>query len=423
MDLSKADKMVRNARYKEGAGDISLGGSMSLRVAKNGTKTLSFRAKLHGKPKRFPLGTYPACTVSQAFDRANELRSMTKTGLDPRIASARAREGADAPNTIAEAAARYIEQHVRHKLRPNWSKETERMLSSDVLPKLGSYTFKQLTKADLSNLISKKAEVSRKAGGKAISANRLAAVLSRFMRFCADHGWVAEAVGLRLPKPGKEQSRERVLTADELRHTWTTAQRLAEGKGASPAVYGHVISLLMLTGWRTSEITNLTKAAVNRELKTISVIVGKNKSSQRTVMLPPAAWIVIEARLGELELVPATALLFDQPNGGLIKSNEVSRAARRMPKLDGSAHWSPRDLRRTVISIMSEAGIDGDVRRRVTGHVATDIHGKVYDKSQRLRDGRDALLTVERMLFDGTGNIKQSSDNVVDLSNHAASVA
>ena len=89
-------------------------------------------------------------------------------------------------------------------------------------------------------------------------------------------------------------------------------------------------------------------------------------------------------------------LLFPSPRAGkVIPSNEISRSARDLVKKLEHAPWTPHDLRRTAISIMAEAGVDGDIRRRITGHQAPDIHGRVYDRAQRLDDMRAALLVIE----------------------------
>ena len=39
--------------------------------------------------------------------------------------------------------------------------------------------------------------------------------------------------------------------------------------------------------------------------------------------------------------------------------------------------------------------MDADIRRRVTGHLAADVHGRVYDRALRLDDMKAALTIVE----------------------------
>ena len=113
-------------------------------------------------------------------------------------------------------------------------------------------------------------------------------------------------------------------------------------------------------------------------------------------------------------------MLFPQPKaGGVIPSNEVSRATRRLVKLLKQQPWTPHDLRRTAVSAMAEARVDADVRRRVTGHLAEDVHGRVYDKALRLEDMKVALGTIEAWVVaaaEKDAQVGESAANVVPIS-------
>jgi hypothetical protein len=65
---------------------------------------------------------------------------------------------------------------------------------------------------------------------------------------------------------------------------------------------------------------------------------------------------------------------------------------------------------------MAEAGIDGDIRRRVTGHQAPDIHGRVYDRALRLEDMRKAMLVIEHWYAAAANKAAASkTDNIVTM--------
>jgi integrase len=93
----------------------------------------------------------------------------------------------------------------------------------------------------------------------------------------------------------------------------------------------------------------------------------------------------------------------------------VSRAARKIVKALGHQPWTPHDLRRTVVSIMAELGIDGDIRRRVTGHQAQDVHGRVYDQANRQNAVRAALLQVEQYVTEAARTVQEYPDKVIKL--------
>jgi hypothetical protein len=52
---------------------------------------------------------------------------------------------------------------------------------------------------------------------------------------------------------------------------------------------------------------------------------------------------------------------------------------------------------------------DGDVARRVAGHVGPDIHASVYDRSRQLDKVRDALTAYEGFVLGNAAKVEKSS--------------
>jgi len=393
MDFKKLDLKVRNMRPKQARYDMPLGNSVVVRVAATGGKSFVLKALIGGKQQRLPLGSYPATGVRAAFDKAEELKAQIRDGLDPRVAERRKEQGTEAPRTLAEAAERFIAEHVKVKNSTSWATEATRMLRQDVLPRLGLYPLVQLRRSDLAALISKKAADLKAAKRRGTAANRLRAVLSKFCGFCEEQGWLEEGLGVRLPRPVVEKTRDRILTAEEAGALWNALQEIRSGDGATFPVYGGILSLLLLTGARCSEITRRTVTDLDLKVGTLTIGEGKNDASKRTLPLNPMARAILEKAADSRK---PGQIIFPQPKaGGVIPSNEVSRAARLLVKLLKQQPWTPHDLRRTAVSAMAEARVDADVRRRVTGHLADDVHGRVYDKALRLDDMKAALATIE----------------------------
>lgn len=393
MDFKKLDLKVRNLRPEDTRYDVALGNSVVVRVAATGGKSFVLKVLIGGKQQRLALGSYPATGVRAAFDKAEALRSQVRDGLDPRVAERRKAQGTEAPRTVAEAAERYVSEHLRVKNSASWATEAERMLRRDVLPKLGLYPLVQLKRADLSALISKKAADLKAAKRRGTAANRLRAVLSKFCGFCEEQGWLDEGLGVRLPRPVVEKTRDRILTAKEVGGLWNALQEVRMGHGAIDRAYGDILAILLLTGARCSEITRRIAGDLDSNAGILTISEGKTDASRRTLPLPPLARGILErAAQGK----KADELLFALPKAGsVVPSNEVSRATRRLVKLLGHAPYTPHDLRRTAISAMAEAGVDADIRRRVTGHLAADVHGRVYDRALRLADMKAALTVIE----------------------------
>jgi integrase len=72
------------------------------------------------------------------------------------------------------------------------------------------------------------------------------------------------------------------------------------------------------------------------------------------------------------------------PMGGLGKRKA------KLDKLSGTTGWVIHYLRRTARSLMSRAGVDGDIAERCLGHVVGGILG-FYDRYEYLKEKRIGL--------------------------------
>ena len=417
MDLGKADKLLRNLKPQATAYTKALGDGICCRVAPNGTRTLELRARLHGKVSRWPLGFYPSTTISEAAAKAADFRALLKNGLSPKVAQQRA-TNSEIPRNVKEAAVRFIEGHVMLKLRPNSAKEAKRLIKVEVLPELGNHPLQQLDRTDLTGLIERKAQALRSRKRKGVAANRLAAVIGKFIGWCAAQGWLSTDLATKLPKPAVETPKVRTLDTTDMNNEvgviWNLLTELAESGTGIPAPHGRILQLLALTGARCSEITRLTAAHINLKAGTLEITDGKTAASNRYMPMTPFARSIIEQALAGA----GEGLLFPSARAHtVVPSNEISRSCRKLVKLAGVAPFTPHDLRRTAISIMAEAGVDGDIRRRITGHQASDVHGRIYDRALRLEDMRAALLEIEQLYTTAAIKAASNSANIVSISN------
>ena len=61
-----------------------------------------------------------------------------------------------------------------------------------------------------------------------VMANRTLGVLSRMFNFALDREWIEASPAARIPEPGEERSRDRVLGDDELRELWVSLESRAK---------------------------------------------------------------------------------------------------------------------------------------------------------------------------------------------------
>jgi integrase len=148
-------------------------------------------------------------------------------------------------STLAEFAARYIEEYAKPYKKPRSVEEDERNLRLHVIPALGSLKLKDITTSDIARFHAARRDAP-------INANRCRALLSHLFK-------MAEVWGERPPGSnpcryvGKfgERKRKRFLSAEELSQL---AEALEYCAVIEPSSALAAIRLLILTGCRLSEI-------------------------------------------------------------------------------------------------------------------------------------------------------------------------
>lgn len=119
-----------------------------------------------------------------------------------------------------------------------------------VLPSWGEREIRSITRRDVIDILDGIID-----SGRATSANRVKAYLSKFFNWCVERDVldVAPTAGVR--PPSKETSRERVLSDDEVRWFWRACEQVGQP-------WGTLGQLLLLTGQRRSEVAQMTEAEI-----------------------------------------------------------------------------------------------------------------------------------------------------------------
>ena len=93
---------------------------------------------------------------------------------------------------------------------------------------------------------------------------------------------------MRLPRPVVEKARDRILTAKEAGGLWNALQEVRGGDGVIYPVYGDLLSLLLLTGARCSEITRRVAGDLDLKAGTLMIGEGKTDASRRIAAADPS---------------------------------------------------------------------------------------------------------------------------------------
>jgi Arm DNA-binding domain/Phage integrase central domain len=186
---------------------------LTIRVSTSGAKSWSFRFRdpRTGAIARATIGSYPDVPLAAARQRATELRQTVAAGQNPIEMKRQARRDAET-ETFQALAERYLREYAYRFKR---SAADEHNLRLHVLPLWGRRRYDEIQRRDVIELC-----VGMVAGGRAIQANRVQALISTIYSFALDADLVAVNPCHRLKKRGVETVGRRVLSDSERRLFW-----------------------------------------------------------------------------------------------------------------------------------------------------------------------------------------------------------
>jgi hypothetical protein len=219
----------------------------------SGVRSWAVRYRHASKPRKLTLGPYPVLGLGAARARAREALQVVALGRDPAsekqetLKAARLAEpGAD---TMAAIVATFLDRHARPKTKARTAEETARIFRLHVLPKWGARRIQDISRRDVIALLDGIVDQ-----GKPIAANRTLGAIPKLMNWALDRAIIETTPCLRIARPSEENSRDRVLSDEELRLAWTAAERIGWP-------FGPFVQELMLTAQRRSEVADMRWAS------------------------------------------------------------------------------------------------------------------------------------------------------------------
>lgn len=187
-----------------------------------------------------------------------------------------------------------------------------------------------------------------------------------------------------VPKPDKRtHARDRALSGEEVKHLWD----LLDDCGLHPKTEVAVRLLFALGGQRVEEILGLHADDVDMQNQYVTLLDTKNGSTH-VVPFGEVAIPLLQERLCDTSINGA---LFGKIKGNASEDmgyHTLSRAINRICKRTGMNPFVPKDIRRTVKTLMGEAGISKEDRDRFQNHALTDVSSKHYDRYSYLPEKR-----------------------------------
>ena len=116
---------------------------------------------------------------------------------------------------------------VAEKRHRSW-KEEQRIIDKDLLPEFGPRLLVDIRRRDVRELVE---AIARRRKAPVMATGPLACS-SRMFNFALDREWIEPSPATRIPEPGEEHSRDRVLTDEELRELWVSLESQARSRSS-----------------------------------------------------------------------------------------------------------------------------------------------------------------------------------------------
>jgi integrase len=387
--------------------------NLAVRVTDKGTRTFMVIRRPKGERRlvNHVLGTYPAMSLAEARDAAADALDLLKKGERPLdVEKERRREKKERAerlraDTFEAVAEDFIKRHVK-KLRS--AGEVAAIVRRDLVSALGD---RQVTEIDRRAVVKLIDKINDRRGMYA--ARHAFATARKLFNWAVERGVLERSPceGIKAASlHGVPAARDRVLSDDELRRVWSATDRCGYP-------YGPLVRLLALTGQRRDEIAELRWSEVDLETAVLTIPAGRMKGKiAHAVPLTPTA---VEILRGLPRFVSGDFVF--TTTGGERPTSGFSKMKARLDRLLGTevAPWTLHDVRRTVRTGLSSAGVLPVVAELVIGHKQQGI-AAVYDLHRYDDEKRDALKRWETKLL-SVGAQEGPSDKVVRMRARARS--
>ena len=249
-----------------------------VRVYASGAKVYVVQTRGPDGTRRVTLGRHGVLGAEEARRRGTLVIARIKAGQDPVPERTRARRTVGP--TVAEVAARYMDEHVAVRCKPSTARIRRSVIGNHIVPRLGRLSLAAVERRHVIALHQRMAATPTQ-------ANIVVETLSQIFRKAETWGIVPEetdpcgSVVLY-----RKRRRERFLTDTEFERLGRVLDEALEIGGASWAAVA-AIRLLLLTGCRRSEILSLRWDDV--DLAAHELRLRDTKTGPRIVPLSPSA--------------------------------------------------------------------------------------------------------------------------------------
>jgi integrase len=354
---------------------------LALRVTSSDHRSWCVVYRFKGIRRRFTLGDLTeAHGLQWARDEAEtQVFEIIAKGIDPGARKASDRKA----ETFKELATAYLEEHAKAKKR-SW-KADHNIIHKDLIPRFGTRKAPDIARREIRDML--KAIRQR---GAPIQANRTLEVTRKLFNWAIGEEIIEHNPCDHIPKPSKENKRERVLTADEIRTIWNALPKI-------DPIMAATYKLRFLTGLRGNEVMDMERGEIDGNIWTIPTARLKNGRSKHAqplrVPLTPAMLAIIT----EMEQHNRSGKRIFPGRGKTGLKFTVYYAQEELQAAAAIADWTPHDIRHTVATNLGALGFSRFIIGRILNHIDASVTGR-YDQHSYDAEKRTALEAWGRRL-------------------------
>jgi integrase len=362
-----------------------------LRVSQGGRKVWVVMYRHQGRQRRYTIGTFPKLSLADAREEARLALARVETGTDVAEVKQATRQG----DTFGELVERYMAEHAAVKNKPGTLREKRKLAKA--LAQWAHRKAGDITRREIIALVDGIA-----ARGARIRANRMVAFISSVFSFAVAKEIVPANPAFRIPKPGLENERERVLTDAEIKAVWAALDN-------EPARIAAIFKLALLTGQRRGEVCGMQWAELdlNAGWWSIPAERTKNRLAHRVPLGPQALAILITLKAETQKASSPSVFVFRSARH---LGQPLLNIHKPLARLMGSTgvNFRVHDLRRTAATGMAQIGIPRLVISQILNHREGGVT-QIYDRYSYDREKRMALIKWDdhlRQIVTGVSSAK-----------------
>ena len=381
------DRQIKAAKPSDTGKKAKLfdGGGLYLEVTPAGGKVFRLKYRFAGKEKTLTIGKYPAFSLVEARQAAENARRLLVSGQDPSEAKQqekRERQAA-ALNTFEAIARRW---HSDNLIR--WKENHARVLryfETDVFPVIGAMSIQEIRVSDIKVVLD---------GVMARGVNNTAEKIREWTGAIFDYAVMLEIVetnpaySLRKYIPAKQTDHRPALPREELTEFFRRLI-LAEIEPQNRIA----LILNMLTFLRSTELRGGQWNEIDFDAAVWTVPAQRMKH-EKTAPKPPHAvpladWTL--ELLAELkELTGNTPFLFPSrtKTDGFISDATISRIIERMGY---KGRVTPHGFRSLASSVLNEQGFNPDAIERQLAHIENNKIRAAYNRADYLNERKEFM--------------------------------